>query len=164
MPGRDIPVLSCAQPPARGSLLHRCNCRSAQSPGKRALFPLASRDVQRQRYQSVRLAERKGFEPVISLTERAGRDRGDASGWKWAAVRKPDPAATRCKAASLRRSRKRQAGLSITVPLQPCRYDPKRPEADPDPATKKPAAEIRAGTTLCAGIQNIARRIADRNS
>ena len=37
------------------------------------------------------LAEGEGFEPVISLTERAGRDRGDAAGWKWAAVRKPIP-------------------------------------------------------------------------
>jgi hypothetical protein len=119
MPDRDILVLSCAQPPPRGSLLHRCNCRSPQSPGKRALFPLASRDVQRQRYQAVRLAERKGFEPVISLTERAGRDRGDASGWKWAAVRKPDTAAAHCKAASLRRSTKRQAGSSIAGPARP---------------------------------------------
>jgi Protein of unknown function (DUF2924) len=62
MPDRDIPALSCAQPPPRGSLLHRWNCRSPQSPGKRALFPLAPRDVQRQRYQAVRLAGRTGFE------------------------------------------------------------------------------------------------------
>jgi hypothetical protein len=48
---------------------------------------------------------------VISRTERADRDPGDASGWKWAAVRKPDTAAARCKAASLRRSTRGQAGL-----------------------------------------------------
>jgi len=51
MPDRDIPVFSRAQPPPRGSLLHRCNCRSPQSPGKRALFPLVPRDAKMHQYQ-----------------------------------------------------------------------------------------------------------------
>ena len=70
----------------------------------------------------------------------ADRDRGDASGWKWAAVGKPDAAAARCKAASLRRSTKRQAGSSIAVPPQP-----KTRRSRPRPGHEKPAAEIRAG-------------------
>src|ERR1700730_13789109 len=105
-------------PPARGSLLRRCNCRSPQSPGKRALFPLASRDAHIQQYQYVSLAERKGFEPSISRTERADRERGDASGWKWVAVRKPDTAAARCKAPTCGDRRGARQG-----PQLPCRPD-----------------------------------------
>src|ERR1700682_1815157 len=79
------------------------------------------------------LAERKGFEPSISRTRTADRDRGDASGWKWTAVRKPDTAAARCKAASLRRSTKPQAGSSIAVPPPP-----KHTQKPPPPGAQKP--------------------------